>query len=48
MGFNAARSLEMRNVCKVLVGVPQGKRSLGNLDKRGVDGRMLLKYIIKE
>jgi hypothetical protein len=48
MGWNAARLGGMRNVYKALVGVPEGKSSLENLDKIGVDGSMLLKCIVKE
>jgi hypothetical protein len=33
MGWNAAYLGGMRNVHEVLVGVPEGKRPLGNLDK---------------
>jgi hypothetical protein len=48
MGWNAARLGGKRNVYKVLVGVPERKSLLGNLDKRGIDGSILLKCIVKE
>jgi hypothetical protein len=34
---------KMRNACKILVGKPEGKRSLGN---SGVDRRIILKLIL--
>jgi hypothetical protein len=40
--------LECSTLTRDEVGVPEGKSSLGNLDKRGVDGNILLKCIIKE
>jgi hypothetical protein len=35
---------EMRNMCKILVGKPEGRNHLEDL---GVDGRIILKWILK-
>jgi hypothetical protein len=38
-----ARVGRMRNACKILVGIPEGKSSIGYL---GVGGRIILKCIL--
>jgi hypothetical protein len=40
---HVARIGEMRNVCEILVGKPEGKRPLG---RPGMGGRIILKWVL--
>jgi len=41
---HVARIGNMENACRILVGKPEGKRPLGRLRRRGVDGRIILEW----